>query len=103
MDTQEHPQNEETKQEKEVDYTIKKPWEEKKSLPVVKGTELFIGNLNIDTREDELYNLFSPNGIITDVRMFFIPRFACTRIPKQKNVMRLLDIKLKKKQTAQFL
>ena len=61
MDTQDQPQP-------NVDYTIKKPWEEKKSLPVVKGTELFIGNLNIDTIEGELYNLFSPSGIITDIR-----------------------------------
>lgn len=67
MDTQDQPQP-------NVDYTIKKPWEEKKSLPVVKGTELFIGNLNIDTIEGELYNLFSPSGIITDIRMHKNPQ-----------------------------
>ena len=34
-----------------------------------KGCELFIGNLNISTEKEELNNLFSPFGEITDIRI----------------------------------
>ena len=34
-----------------------------------KGCELFIGNLNINTEKEELNNLFSPFGEITDIRI----------------------------------
>lgn len=86
MDTQANPQP-------SVDYTIKKPWEEKKSLPVVKGTELFIGNLNIDTVEGELYNLFS--------QAESSQTSECTKIPKRKNATPLSAIKRRKTRTAQ--
>lgn len=77
---------------KEADYTIKKPWEEKKDKKntIIKGTELFIGNLNIETCEDDLYTLFSQHGVITDVSFAFnFLRFAFTKILKLENAMLL--------------
>ena len=38
-------------------------------LNLPKGTELFIGNLNIETKEEELYELFKKYGEIIDVRI----------------------------------
>ena len=53
-----------------LNYNLEKPWKnlEKQKIKS-KGTELFIGNLNIETKEEELYELFKKYGEIIDVRI----------------------------------
>ena len=49
-----------------ADYNIKKPWDSFKTSNTSKGSELFIGNLHIDTTENDLYSSFNEHGTITD-------------------------------------
>ena len=58
-----------TRSQNERNYNLEKPWKniEKQKIKS-KGTELFIGNLNIETKEEELYELFKKYGEIIDVR-----------------------------------
>jgi RNA recognition motif-containing protein len=59
-----------TRSQNERNYNLEKPWKniEKQKIKS-KGTELFIGNLNIETKEEELYELFKKYGEIIDVRI----------------------------------
>jgi RNA recognition motif-containing protein len=51
------------------DNNIEKPWQRASKNPnlVVKGTELFVGNLSTETSEIDLYEVFKDCGEVIDV------------------------------------
>lgn len=58
---------------REVNYDIMKPWEKgyKAQGKLSKGSELFVGNLSVETIEEDLYNVFQSYGEIIDVSITF--------------------------------
>jgi hypothetical protein len=62
-----HSQNQQNKNENEID----RPWDRVSKDPSIiqKGTELFVGNLSLDTTEHDLYEAFKDCGEVIDVRL----------------------------------
>lgn len=87
------PPSESIKEAKEVNYDILKPWEKASKTQglVNKGSELFVGNLSIETTEEDLFNTFQPYGEVIDVCIMHSInfRFASIRTCKLKSVMPL--------------
>jgi RNA recognition motif-containing protein len=71
-----------------------KPWTRASRDPslIVKGTELFVGNLSIDTNEQDLYDVFRDCGEVIDVNKLIIFRSDYIRTYRLRSAMPLLDL-----------
>jgi RNA recognition motif-containing protein len=51
---------------------VDKPWSRASKEPSIiqRGTEMFVGNLSLDTNEYDLYEVFKDSGEIIDVILF---------------------------------
>ena len=95
------------KQKSPSQNTSQKPWEKyPKQTTYPKGTELFIGNLNIDITEETLYDNFKSFGEIIDVRIHKNPTtkkcYGFIRYTTRESTNKALELNLSNLQGRQI-